>query len=157
RLKAVPEAGVENVYAALIDGTYLYATGAWRYSPDFPAQDLFDIWDISRSPATLVWRKPGEVVWYDLGGLALAITQGQIVRGTLAALEVWSIANPAAPALLWSLPIGVNCVAVEGRVAWVGTLRGDLVAFDLDATGGPHELGRLSLGAFPSGAVFVKP
>jgi hypothetical protein len=159
RLKAVPEAGVENVYAALIDGTYLYGTGAWKLSPDprDPPRDLFAVWDISRSPATLVWRKPGDGPGYYFTGLALAISGGKIVRGTEPSLELWSIANPARPALLWSLPIGVNCVALEGRVAWVGTLSGHLVAFDLDAIGGPRELGRLSLGAFPSSALLVEP
>ncbi len=138
----------EYVFASTVAGRYLYATGA-RVVFD-PLEDTFAVWDLASSPPAPVWARvfpnPNEL---DTSGIAISVAGQWLVRGTLTALEMWSLADPAHPVKLTSVPIDVSSLAVDWPVAWVGTAEGDLVALDLAGSSGPTELSRLSLGALP--------
>lgn len=132
---------------------FVYASGYGYVIPNYP-EYAFAAWDTSSPQAKARWV---HVAPFDVA-YALAFAEGnRLLRGGPGKLEVWSIRDPAAPQMLSSTAVDVSCIAVDGNVAWVGTLDGALVAFDLAAASGPVELGRTSVGALPWTAVVVQP
>jgi hypothetical protein len=89
-------------------------------------------------------------------GMALGLDGDRLLVGTSSSLEVRSATNPHAPPS-GSLPLDVFTVTPAADLAWVGTRSGDLVAIDLVAAGGPMEIGRLSMGAYPRRIRVISP
>jgi hypothetical protein len=134
-----PTGGTAEVIDVVVREGHLYATGQTQFLGPFLA-----VWDLSTSPPTYAWQAP-----LVAPGYALAVAGDRLVVGTPENLQVWSLEDPAAPSWIASVPLDVNCVRVDGPIAWVGTVSGDLVSVDLYAPGGPSERGRVALGAVP--------
>lgn len=126
--------------ALVVHGGHLYAAGDGFIA----GTGRLLTWDLSTTPATLldtrVLTSPAYAMVADDDGLLV---------GTMKELQRWSLAEPALPSLVWSMDLGVNALRSAGGVAWVGTLAGDLIGFDLAVPGGPVEVGRIALGAVP--------
>ncbi len=132
---------------------FVYASGYGAVSSSADDYALA-VWDTSnpRTKAASV-----QVLPYD-PAYAMAFADGdRLLRGGPGGLEIWSIANPVAPTLLNSTPVGVSCIAVQGSVAWIGTLDGQLAAFDVDAAPSPVALAQVPAGGLPWAAAFINP
>lgn len=121
-----------------IAGGLLYATGVTSLGAGYAAA-----WDLGSFPPARVWfttlAQPGR---------ALALAGDVLLVGHRSGLELYSLADPALPFPLATLPFATTAIAAQGPLAFVGTspglTPGEVIVVDLSVPEAPVELGRVS-------------
>lgn len=96
-------------------------------------------WDLASAPPSLASFAP-----LAAAGQGLEIAGDRLVVGTSAELGAWSLADPARPVQVGTLPLQLTAVAADGPLAFAGTRGGDVVVVDVGTPGAPVELGRVT-------------
>src|SRR5262249_27221507 len=139
----------------VIQGHFLYATGASYAGDELIDPSAFAAWDLSDPSTEPVWLNREDRV----ASLALAsLGSDRLLRGIGNQLQLWSTADPKMPVLVSSVAADpaaeVYCALYDGALGWLGLSNGDFVAFDVGAAA-PVEVGRVQLGAAPFNAAVI--
>lgn len=118
-----------------IEANLLYAIGS---EAPYGSRSFAGAWDLGSSPPARVWT-------LELAdpARALAVDGGLLLLASQAGLDLYGLADPAAPALVATVPLDATAVALDGPRAYVGTWDGSVVVLEVSTPTAPVELGRV--------------